>query len=231
MILWLSFGTAQAEPSADSATARDATHVAESAGPVPAAAIDSTPPAVSPPPAATPDHSRRTRPEGGISRKWQLTLDFADISDSGLGNARHLHQTVDQTNLCCLDIAWIPWVSRAGWIQAGGFGNLGGWHQDLDDNSAVTMVDFALGPSLLGSIPLGASGRGWARLDLGVSNLLIHRRTTGMDWGLAGAVRVGAAFPLWGALGFFGGGMDFRDYWHLDVGSVPALTLFVGEWI
>jgi hypothetical protein len=88
-----------------------------------------------------------------------------------------------------------------------------------------------VGPTLLGVVPLWPGWKGWARLELGVSNLVVDRNTTGMDWGWAGAMRTGLAFPMGDALGFFGGGFDFRDYWHLDVKNVPVLNLFVGVWI
>ena len=233
LICWLPFVRTSAQTPADSSATPQVVPMAPaSVEPVSPARFDSAATAPIQPPAEVARPEKVVAPSSAKRvRSWQLALDFADITDSGLINERHLHQTVDQTNLCCLDVAWLPLASSAGWIQAGGFGNLGGWHQDLSDGTKVTVVDLSLGPSLLGTFPLWPRWRGWARLDLGVSNLLIQRNTTGMDWGWAGAFQVGAAFPLWGALGFFGGGVDFRDYWHLDVKAVPALNLFVGEWI
>jgi len=166
-----------------------------------------------------------------IPGPWQLTLDFADITDSGLMNERHFHQTDDQTNLCCVDLAWLPLRLGSDHFRAGAFGNLGGWHQILSDGSAATIADLSVGGSLLGSVPFDTTWLGWARADLGVSNLLVHRHTTGMDWGMASALRFGIAFPLLGHRGFLGGGFDYRDYWHLDMHEVPGLTLFLGEWI
>jgi len=213
-----------------------------SAGPSVSAkpAKDSTPihstPVVATPPSAPPSAPvigpRVAEPKNrNAPGPWQLTLDFADITDSGLMNERHLHQTDDQTNLCCLDLAWLPLRVGSERFRAGAFADLGGWHQILTDGSAVTVGDLSLGGSLLGSVPFDTTWLGWARMDLGVSNLLVHRHTTGMDWGMASSFRFGLAFPFWGHLGFLGGGVDFRDYWHLDVHEVPGLTLFLGEWI
>jgi len=207
-----------------------ATRPVKDSAPAPPTPVAATPaPAPHPaPPTAPKGVEPKDRKFPGI---WQLTLDFADITDSGLMNERHLHQTDDQTNLCCLDLAWLPLRLGTDRFQAGAFGNLGGWHQILTDGSAVTVGDLSLGGSLLGSVPFDTTWLGWARVDLGVSNLLVQRHTTGMDWGMASAFRFGIAFPFWGHLGFFGGGVDFRDYWHLDVHEVPGLTLFLGEWI
>jgi hypothetical protein len=207
-----------------------ATHVAKDSAPALAAPVVAThTPAPPSGPVIGPVVAQPKSPN--VRGRWQLTLDFADITDSGLTNERHLHQTDDQTNLCCVDLAWLPlrvWSDR---VQAGAFGNLGGWHQILTDGSAVTVADLSAGGSLLGSVPFDSTWLGWARVDLGVSNLLVHRHSTGMDWGMANAFRFGIAFPFWGHLGYLGGGLDYRDYWHLDVHEVPGLTLFLGEWI
>ena len=230
MILGLLSGHPTAQLPADSGAAFSSPQPArDTVDPMSHARFDSAPVVQAPRETSKPKSVERVT-RSNPDRSWQLALDFADISDSAV-NKRHFNQSEDQTILCCIDAAWLPAASSEGWIRAGAFGSLGGWHQDLPDHTKVTVVDLSVGPTLLGVAPLWADWKGWARVELGVSNLVVDRNTTGMDWGWAGAVRAGLAFPIGDALGFFGGGFDVRDYWHLDVKNVPVLNLFVGVWI
>jgi hypothetical protein len=157
-------------------------------------------------------------------------LDIGDVDGCGEFTQRHFHQYPAQTNACCLDLAWFPVHFDSGSASVGAFANAGGWHQILTDESDVTVADLALGVSALASRSLAPIGDAWARLDLGVSNLLVRRKTTGMDWGAAGAVRFGITRPVGPWKFFLGAGVDFRRYLDLDVHDIPVLTLFLGEW-
>lgn len=162
---------------------------------------------------------------------WQVTLDFADIAESGETNTRHFHQKEHQSNSCCLDLAWYPVNGGQGRLRAGGFANLGGWNQKLTDGSSVLLADLTVGGSFLGAIPLGNIWGVWARTDLGVSNLVIERHITGMDWGLGWAIRAGFSGRPWGSTLFVGAGMDWRTYLNVDLKAIPATTLLLGGWL
>lgn len=232
LLAGIPFAQTEVGPMADTAApasvALPASVVREATGP---SVSDTAKVRILPAPAApnSPPQEQPTAKSEG--EDWQLTLDFADIAESGEANTRHLHQTEHQSNLCCLDLAWYPLIRGEGKLRAGGFSNVGGWNQNLTDGSSVLLADLTVGGTFLGTVPLGQIWGVWARADLGVSNLVIERHTTGMDWGLGYAIRTGFSGRPWGSTLFVGLGMDWRRYLNVDLKAVPATTLFFGGWL
>lgn len=231
LLAGISFGQSEPGPAADTAAqppiAAPAPVAQEAARP---AAPDTTRARVSRPSGAQESVRSESSVAKGADENWQLTLDFGDVAETGRVMTRHFHQSEHQSNLCCVDVAWYPWSAGEGKLRAGGFANVGGWNQNLMDQSSVMLADLTLGGSVLGAIPLGSIVGLWARADLGVSNLVIHRHITGMDWGLGSAIRAGLSLHPWGHTLFAGAGMDWRDYLNVDLKAVPAVTLFLGGW-
>lgn len=201
----------------------------------PAPAVDSAPVAVPPAPATVaaplpapvavaPASKAVPRAPLDKSHRLELLLDLFDIDGDQRLNQRHFNDEPKKSNFCCVDAAWIPW-SRPDGFSLGVSGNLGQWSQDLTDRSVVQVTDLLVASSL-GYRRL-ATGP-WARVDLGISTLVVDRRTVGVDWGVGGALRAGWRIDkdTWALI--CGGAWDFRRYFNLDVKNVPALTLFVG---
>lgn len=166
----------------------------------------------------------RSRQEIGESKDWTVLLDFADIDGGSRVNQRHLRTRSASYNHCCFDAAWTPWhPSKKSSI--GPVVDLGRWKQDLSDGTTVDVYDILVATGARYAKP--GSGP-WARFDLGVSTLVVKRRTKGADWGLGGSLRGGWRFDFghWAAV--CGGSWDFRKYVHLDMEDVPASTLFAG---
>jgi len=232
LLAGLSFGQMEATIVPDSAAPHPAPQVApiaaKEASPAPA---DTAKPVVVA--TAAPPTSAATAPATSVraGEDWQLALDFADIAGSGHVRTRHFHHTAHQTNVCCLDAAWFPLAAGSGRLRAGGFADVGGWSQNLPDATSVLLADLTVGGSVLGAIPIGTFWGVWTRADLGLSNLLIQRRTTGLDWGVGYAIRAGVSLRPWGRTIFLGAGFDGRDYLNVDLKDVPAVTLSFGGWL
>jgi len=170
---------------------------------------------------AAPDETREL-----ADGNWTLLVDFADVDGGKRLNQRHLRDD-SLVSFCCLDVAWAP-LRPTPRIAMGVSTNLGYWKQDLPGGLAVAVSDILIASSLL----YGRDGSGpWARLDLGVSTLVVDRITVGVDWGLGGSVRAGWRWERDPVAWIAGLGWDFRRYVHLDIKDVPAITLSAGvEW-
>lgn len=186
--------------------------------PVPEAVVVAHPVPVAPAATAVP------RTSFASAHRFELLLDLLDIDGDKRINQRHFDDEPRKSNMCCLDAAWIPW-SRPDGFSLGVSGNLGQWSQDLRDGTVLQVTDLLVASSLgYRQVETGP----WARVDLGISTLVVDRRTVGVDWGVGGAVRAGWRFgkDTWALI--CGGAWDFRRYFSLDVKDVPALTLFAG---
>lgn len=168
--------------------------------------------------------------QGRIGRSgndWSVFLDLVDVDGEYRLNQRHFGEKANSTNLCCLDLAWTPWHPGTR-LAVGASANVGWWRQIVSDGSVLEVSDILFASS----VKFEQAGAGpWARLDLGVSTLVVDRITVGVDWGVGGAARVGWRHP-WESMALVGGaGWDFRHYVHLDMKDIPAITLFAGvEW-
>lgn len=162
-------------------------------------------------------------PAGG---NWTLLVDLADVDGGKRLNQRHM-RTDSITNLCCLDFAWTP-LRPAPRLAVGVSANLGRLSQELSDGTIVEISDILVASSVL----YRREGSGlWARVDLGISTLVVDRITVGVDWGVGGAVRAGWRWERPPVAWIAGLGWDFRHYAHLDMKDVPAITLSAGvEW-
>lgn len=150
-----------------------------------------------------------------------------DLDGAGRMNQRHLRLSRQQTVLCCMDVAWLPWNPNEGSVQLGGGLNLGGWVQDMDVGPHLRVVDLLVEGSVRwvgSSVPWTP----WARLDLGPAVLVVERRQVGMDWGVGGAFQAGIAFAGPSADILVGAGVDIRRYANLHVTDLPAMTVSVG---
>lgn len=159
-----------------------------------------------------------------LATGWSLLLDFADVDGGKRWNQRHFASRDSSTNLCCVDLAWMPWRPVSGFVLGASL-DLGGMRQKLSDGTRVSLSDILVAASLGWSRP--GSGP-WARGDLGVATLVVDRRSVGTDWGVGGSIRAGWRFDLGSWAVLVGGGRDFRAYTNLHVEDVPALTLFAG---
>lgn len=168
-------------------------------------------------PAAHPKGARK-------SKDWAVLLDFADIDGGSRTNQRHFRTRSTSYNQCCLDAAWTPWHPKPS-VSIGPVVDLGRWKQDLSDGTGVEVDDVLVATGSRFAKP--GSGP-WARIDLGVSILVVKRFTSGVDWGLGGSLRGGWRLDADSWAVVCGGAWDFRKYVHLDMEDVPALTLFAG---
>lgn len=193
----------------------------------PTSAIDSTTPPLraAAKPQADPNHHASTRES--IDHHIALMLDLSDLNADKRTGQRHFHRNAKQTNYCCFDAAWSPIPMFQDWFRLGPVANFGGWIQNMESGPATIVSDLVVGGNIVAKGDLRRSGP-WARTDLGLSLLAVTRKTTGIDFGLAAALRVGWAFSFDGFALIVGAGTDTRQYLNLDVHPITAATLSAG---
>lgn len=154
-------------------------------------------------------------------------LDLSDLNADKRTGQRHFHRNSKQTNYCCFDVAWSPVPVFRNWLRFGPVVNFGGWFQDMESGPSTAVSDLVIGGNLAARGRVLRSGP-WARTDLGLSLLTVTRKTTGVDFGLAAALRAGWAFSFDGFALIVGAGTDTRQYLNLDVHPITAATLSAG---
>lgn len=97
----------------------------------------------------------------------------------------------------------------------------------MESGPSTTVSDLVIGGNLTAKGNALRSGP-WARTDIGLSFLTVTRMTTGLDFGLAAALRAGWAFSFDDFALVVGAGTDTRRYLNLDVHPVTAATISAG---